>query len=109
MKEADTTWNSIWSLRGEEFNKSLSIAPTARETEINPLLNGLNISPGMSFLEIGPCNGSLLRAVRKAFNDDISILAIEPAEIHVKSLPDYAHVVTKSDITSFSLEDCSID
>jgi len=98
-------WKQIWAARAEAFNSTLTQFPAARDEERNPLIAMLKLRPGMSFLEVAPCGGCLLRGVHEQYPTGIEYYAVEPSDENANSLPAYVRRVKDSDITAFSLED----
>jgi SAM-dependent methyltransferase len=102
-------WKEIWAPRAEAFNLTLTKFPTARNEERNPLIDMLQFRRGISFLEVAPCGGCLLRGVHEHIPTGIDYYAVEPSDENANSLPAYVTRVKDSDITAFSLAESSVD
>ncbi len=102
-------WKTAWNPRAHDFNYACVKYPRARDQETDPLVDLLQIVPGIDFLEVAPCGGTLLRRVKVRQPTGVTYYAVEPSDENAKDLPQYVSRVKNSDITSFKKEDGSVD
>lgn len=102
-------WDAVWSERGAAFNAAQVAVPRARDEELAPLVEGLEVRDGHDFLELGPCWGALLRTIRKRHGEAVRIRAVEPSSVHADALPEWVSRVGSRDLVEFDLPDRCVD
>jgi ubiquinone/menaquinone biosynthesis C-methylase UbiE len=99
----------VWQKRGSSYNKANSLYPQARERERGILIEGLQILPGQTLLDVSSGGGYLPIKVHETFGDSVRIMAIEPSDIFAAALPDYIQRVPGSSATYFNLSNETVD
>jgi SAM-dependent methyltransferase len=73
------------------------------------MIEGLDLKPGMSLLDVAAGGGYHLEKVHALHGDSIEILAVEPSDTFARHLPAYARRLLQSTITAFELPDSVVD
>ncbi|MFT4928179.1 MAG: ubiquinone/menaquinone biosynthesis C-methylase UbiE [Phenylobacterium sp.] len=102
------TYTEIFEHRGHEYNQASLISATARQTEVDALLNLLSFRPDLTIVDVPAGGGFVAKRIEARALPHQQVICVEPAKQFAAAIP--AHfTVLNEEVDALSLEDNSVD